>query len=167
MENKVTLNPDKLTFVEIMTLMDALTTGQLASMYDLAQKAVVSWSYPYDINEAGAILKLGIVESGKVINTVVTTLGDYVERVASSNGANDVVVDWNGIERDGVKVAWDTMSFVKWADLERAKKWKQAEAMMIQVADLNGSTLPLKATEGLLMKTAIQQAYADAIQGKG
>lgn len=164
--NKVTLNPDKLTFVEIMTLLTAISKGRLAEVYGLAQKAVVAWSYEIDHEKPDAILELGIAESSQVINTVINTLGSYAERLAEENLEETVEVNWSGIERDGKRKAWSTKDFLDFSALGEQGKWDKVERMMLQVAEIEGAKSPLSASQGLMMKTAIQNSYAKAIQGK-
>lgn len=154
--NKIRMNLDAWTYEDYVRFMQAFNKGDNDKLSSLARKLIVSWDYSVPLDSDDAIGELGVAESAELFRTVVTVVTEQGNEIP----IDDVNVDFG---------KWNTRRFFLFDGLRQEGKVKEAEAMLHEIAALEGASPaePLTYLQGSAMYRAVNEAYKKLVTGKG
>lgn len=154
-ENKIVLGLHNLTFAEYFEFSRAFILNDLDTAYTLAQKFIVSWTYPVSLEQPDALGELSIEESSHVLHTIRTSTENLIETIDTEGVVLDLSV-------------WNTKRFLELNRLRASGEIDKYEPMLHEIAFMEGTEVgkPLSTFQGFAMLKAINDKYAKLLSGK-
>lgn len=149
------LDLDRWTHIDYLKWSAARARGDNRYVFSKAQDLIARWDYTVDLADPKAIYKIGVEESAEVVRTVADTLNKYIDEASFE----EVKVNFRG---------WDTERFFEFAEAQVAGEWAKAEAMIREVATLEGvqADKPLSFAQGVKLNKAVNDKYKKIVTGK-
>lgn len=146
---KATFDLNKLTYIELYDMMDALSKGEIETAYSFVAKIISSWESPMQINPE-SIMSLDVETSAALVR----------EAIAFVNARMEAEYDYS---LPVFLSKWNTRRFLDFNKALKERDIKKVAAMLPEVVQINQ---PISAADGINGVKAISSAYGRVIAAK-
>jgi len=150
-----TLNLSNWSYRDLSAFGQASIKGDFETLYSLARKLIVSWTYKAKLNGDDPFGELSLEDSSEVLRSI----SENIRQAIDAENTTPYKVSFK---------PWNTRTFMQFNEAARANNITAVQRYLREVVTIpnDDPAKDISAIDGALAMKAVQDAYAKVVSGK-